>query len=637
MDNDTDAALLRSFVTEGDETAFSALVARYVPMVRGVALRCTGEEHLADEVTQTVFTVLTRKAPSIPAAHLPGWLHKSASFAALAARRKCRRYQRALAGLSRQPEAMNTRPETSSWTSIRPHLDEAISSLPEKSRRLVIQRFFEGKSIREIATTSGKSEDASRKQLQRALERLSGILKRQGVVTTGAALSAALGTQILLAPPASAAAVAAAALEAGPSLAASSTILIQTTAFMTTKTIAIAAVAVALTLIPSVILWQKNSALQQEVSDLRAMNSRRPQVPRAIEPARAVSSAVKVQATSEAPATSRDEAAAQMGRALRTNDPILRTRRFIDVLALMTPENGQAYLDGWLKYCSDNRTPADQAQLFNRRVGQVLGKVVTGNRTGTPGDMRGNGGGAVRDQFLGWMDTDPGAAKAWLDGLKNEAFREAMVGPWLEVTARQNPAAAAAWLRTLPEDLQRRYAQQMVKSLRESRPAQEVGDWFTGIASENADTLHAVWLCTAWDTLMWSVTETKGIGPEAIRLFEQHAGQPYADSSWGERIAGKFLASDPPNGLVWTLRMAARPEVSDSDAFLSRAAATVSAEKLPAVIASCQDLSDSPSRDSLLGMLALRLTETDPAAAAAAVARIKDPARRPVLPAAASR
>src|SRR5688500_15234279 len=139
MNKDTDAALLRSFVTEGDENAFSALVARYAPMVRGVALRCTGEEGLADEVTQTVFTVLTRKASSIPAGHLLGWLHKSASFAALDARRKSRRYQRALADLGRQPDAMNTSQETSgseasAWAGIRPHLDEAISSLPEKSR-----------------------------------------------------------------------------------------------------------------------------------------------------------------------------------------------------------------------------------------------------------------------------------------------------------------------------------------------------------------------------------------------------------------------------------------------------------------------------------------------------------------------
>lgn len=272
----TDAELLKSFVNQGSEDAFAALVSRHAAMVRGVALRCIGDETLADEVTQTVFTVLTRRASSVPSAHLAGWLHKTASFAALAARRKSRRYQQALEELSLQQDTMSTSRQNNSedavWEEIRPHLDEAISSLPEKTRQPVIMRFFEGRSVREIASAGGKSEEASRKELRRALERLSGILRRRGILTTGTALGVMLGTQNLFAPPVSAAAVAAAALKAGPSLAASSALLSQTAIVMTTaKTVtATAAAAVILASIPTVVLWSENAELKREVSGLKA-------------------------------------------------------------------------------------------------------------------------------------------------------------------------------------------------------------------------------------------------------------------------------------------------------------------------------------------------------------------------------
>lgn len=83
--------------------------------------------------------------------------------------------------------------------------------------------------------------------------------------------------------------------------------------------------------------------------------------------------------------------------------------------------------------------------------------------------------------------------------------------------------------------------------------------------------------------------------------------------------------------------MAERPEASDSQDLLSRTAAAIPPDKLTAAVASCQDAAGSPSRDTLPGMPALRLNETDPAAATAAIANIKDPALRPVLPAAVSR
>lgn len=92
----TSAWLLRRFAAGGDGKAFSELVGRHAAMVRGVALRCTGDAALADEVAQSVFTLLARRAASVPAEHLGGWLHNTAFLTAGNARRRSLRYRKAL-------------------------------------------------------------------------------------------------------------------------------------------------------------------------------------------------------------------------------------------------------------------------------------------------------------------------------------------------------------------------------------------------------------------------------------------------------------------------------------------------------------------------------------------------------------
>ena len=77
-----------------------------------------------------------------------------------------------------------------------PILDEAIDKLPHADRDLILLRFFERKSYREVAGVLGKSEAASRKQAERALEKLGAILRRKGIVASGAALTAALAAQL---------------------------------------------------------------------------------------------------------------------------------------------------------------------------------------------------------------------------------------------------------------------------------------------------------------------------------------------------------------------------------------------------------------------------------------------------------
>ncbi|HEX2748143.1 MAG TPA: sigma-70 family RNA polymerase sigma factor [Verrucomicrobiales bacterium] len=262
MDSDSD--LLHRFASEGDEAAFRELVERHAGMVNGVALRRTQDRAMAEEITQTVFAILVRKAASLGRESLSGWLHHTAFLEARNACRKAARYRDALQQFSEHMTTLHSS-ENPSWKGIRPHLDEAISRLSAENRHLVVMRFYERKSIREIAAATGKSEEASRKSVQRSLHRLSGFLKKRGVLTTEAALAAVLTAQTLCVKPASAAAIAAGALQTAPSLTAATLSAHTIHAMNVASTVKTSVVVLALCAIPMTMLWRQNTDLQEQL------------------------------------------------------------------------------------------------------------------------------------------------------------------------------------------------------------------------------------------------------------------------------------------------------------------------------------------------------------------------------------
>src|SRR4051794_30904720 len=80
-----DATLLRLYLDQGSEPAFTELVGRYIDVVYGAALRRTnGDAHRAADVVQEVFISLARHAQQLrshPA--LGAWLHTASRNAVL--------------------------------------------------------------------------------------------------------------------------------------------------------------------------------------------------------------------------------------------------------------------------------------------------------------------------------------------------------------------------------------------------------------------------------------------------------------------------------------------------------------------------------------------------------------------------
>ena len=208
----SDQELLREYGDHRSEAAFAELVDRHVDLVYSSALRIVRDSHLAQDVTQSVFLALGQNAVSL-ARHpvIIGWLHRTTqNLAANAVRQEVRRRER-----ERKASDMdNHAPGTDVWHSIEPHIEEALSALGDEDRSLILLRYFEGKSAREIATLIRTGEGTAQKRLNRAVEKVRRFLQSRSIVIGASTLAVTLSAHaVKAAPPGLAATVSGAATQ----------------------------------------------------------------------------------------------------------------------------------------------------------------------------------------------------------------------------------------------------------------------------------------------------------------------------------------------------------------------------------------------------------------------------------------
>src|SRR2546427_3041245 len=194
-----DAQLLRRYAEAGSESAFSELVSRHIDLVYSAALRQVGgHAHLAQDVAQTVFADLARKARTVSGHEvLTGWLYQATRDAAS----KAVRTERRRAAREKEAVAMQEPSSDASWEQLQPVLDEAMGRLGAKDRNAVLLRYFEVKELRVVGDAMGTSEEAARKRVSRALERLRRYVTTRGVSLSAATLATALtGSAVQAAP-----------------------------------------------------------------------------------------------------------------------------------------------------------------------------------------------------------------------------------------------------------------------------------------------------------------------------------------------------------------------------------------------------------------------------------------------------
>src|SRR3984957_905767 len=179
MSEQTDAELLRRYLKDGTDDAFRTLVDRHLALVYSVALRRLRDPALAQEVTQSVFIMLARRAVWLTGhASLGGWLYRTTLHLAqhdLRAEQRRRRREETALELG---TCMKT--DDSLLADITPLLDEAMLEIRATDREALLLRYFSNKSLREVGAALGIREDAAQKRVAKAEQALAERFRRRG-------------------------------------------------------------------------------------------------------------------------------------------------------------------------------------------------------------------------------------------------------------------------------------------------------------------------------------------------------------------------------------------------------------------------------------------------------------------------
>ena len=182
--------LLECFAREGNQDAFAALVNRHAQLVAGVCYRVLGDSHEVEDVFQTTFLTLARKAGTVGwRGSVANWLHGVAHRQSLRARSNRRRRQ-ALDESAR--ENVTVHEADTQRRDLQQMLDAELGRPGRCFRVPLILCYLEGRTRDEAARQCGWSL----RTLERRLEQGRGLLRnrflRRGVDLSVVLMAAAM-------------------------------------------------------------------------------------------------------------------------------------------------------------------------------------------------------------------------------------------------------------------------------------------------------------------------------------------------------------------------------------------------------------------------------------------------------------
>lgn len=201
-----DSQLLHEYVEHHSEAAFARVVHRHMGMVYAACRRQVRDAHLAEDVAQAVFMILSRRARSIrPGTILAGWLYQVARYAAANANRieANRRIHERQAARMAQDGSYSAAETEARWDVLEVYVDDALSKLPRRDRDALLLRYFQGQPIADVASALSVSEEAARKRINRALDRMRILLSGRVSVASGGVLHCVLAANAAQSAPAS--------------------------------------------------------------------------------------------------------------------------------------------------------------------------------------------------------------------------------------------------------------------------------------------------------------------------------------------------------------------------------------------------------------------------------------------------
>lgn len=161
----------------GDKTAFGALITRYMPLVRGVVRRMTGDDLLAHDLAQEAMLRAYLSLDSLrDPARFRSWLYGIARHTCLMHLRVHRIRTISLddpGGTARDASVYGPSPEEAlQRLELRRVVMQAVETLPAASREAVLLFYFENFDLQETAAALGISTNTAKGRLHRARSQL---------------------------------------------------------------------------------------------------------------------------------------------------------------------------------------------------------------------------------------------------------------------------------------------------------------------------------------------------------------------------------------------------------------------------------------------------------------------------------
>jgi RNA polymerase sigma factor (sigma-70 family) len=198
----SDVQLLREYAATGASAPFAELVARHCDLVWSVARRQVRDPHLAEDVAQAVFILLARKAKLLDDhVVMSAWLVRTARFASRDALKMQARRKKHESKASEMLPVMSQIDDPLEREEKLTQLDDALSRLSDTDRAAVLLRYYEHHTHAQIGAILNIDEEAARKRVARATERLRTILRSAGAAMTLVVLSNLMGAHLAQAAP----------------------------------------------------------------------------------------------------------------------------------------------------------------------------------------------------------------------------------------------------------------------------------------------------------------------------------------------------------------------------------------------------------------------------------------------------
>jgi RNA polymerase sigma-70 factor (ECF subfamily) len=162
----------------GDQAAFAALYDRYAPLVYGIAKRILDDPTQAEDVTQSVFTMLWTRPHVFSGGSFGAWISRVARNAALDV-------VRSAAVRTREPEmpqdlVADDDLEEEVFSRIQSSaVSAALATLPYEQKEAIEQAYFRGLSYSQVATRVGAPLGTVKSRIRAGLRRLWDALQGQ--------------------------------------------------------------------------------------------------------------------------------------------------------------------------------------------------------------------------------------------------------------------------------------------------------------------------------------------------------------------------------------------------------------------------------------------------------------------------